>query len=355
MKRYLGLGVLAVFILVGLFPLYSPDPATTNIAIDTLLFAVTAVGWNIFGGYTGYFSLGYGTYYGFGAYTLALIYQKFPLPGDYVPFLFVPVAGLVAALVAIPIGWLSLRTRQAVFMVVTLATLFIFQLVASNVPAITNGASGLALPTPSWHGDFFNIPFFYASFILLILTIAVSWWIRRSKFGLGLLAIRDDEDRALSLGVKTSTYKLVAFVISGFFGGTAGAMFAYLAGLVGPASAFNPGINSIPAVMAFLGGVGTLSGPILGAFLLIPLQQQMDLQISSLNISFLNLNAQGLDFIVDGLLLLLVIVFLPEGIVPSLSRWWRNRQEARATARPLIAANDVEETVAVESRSGGKA
>jgi branched-chain amino acid transport system permease protein len=227
--------------------------------------------------------------------------------------------GLVAAVFAVPLGWVSLRTRKHTFVVITIAIFFIMQLMAFNLRSITNGSTGLSLPIPSeWHGDFFNMPFYYVTLIMFVLALGFSWWIRNSKYGLGLLAIRDDEDRALGLGVKTGSSKLTAFVISAFFVGMVGALHAYFVGSIFPAFAFDPLFDVALALMTFLGGLGTLSGPIIGALLLEPAQQYFTMQFSK----------NGYYLIAYGALFLAIILLLPEGIVPTLSRYWRKRRAA---------------------------
>ena len=307
--RIFGLLVLLVFSLV--FPLLFSNPAVTSMAVFTLLFVCAATAWNIFSGYTGYISLGYGTFYGIGAYALALLCRTWHIDGGYVPFLLVPLTGLIAVVFAVPIGWLSLRTKKEAFVVITIASLFIFQLLAYNLRLITNGSAGVLLPTPPWSGDFYNQPFYYVSLALVLLSIGASWWVRNSKYGLSLLAIRDDEGRVLGLGVKTSSYKLVAFVIAAFFAAMVGAVMIYFLGSVFPAVAFDPTFDIIPALMVFAGGVGTLVGPVLGALLLEPLQQYLILQFGPV----------GLDLLLFGALLLVILFFLPQGIIPTLSRY----------------------------------
>ena len=126
------------------------------------------------------------------------------IPGGYLPFLLVPLAGLIAAVFALPLGWISLRTRKHTFVVITIAIFFIMQPMAFNLRSITNGSTGsVCRSRRGWTGNFFNLPFYYVALAMLLLALGVSWWIRNSKYGLGLLAIRDDEDRALGLGVKT--------------------------------------------------------------------------------------------------------------------------------------------------------
>ncbi len=142
------------------------------------------------------------------------------------PFFLLPLAGLVAAIFAVPLGWIALRTSQVGFAVVTLSFVFIFQLLAYNLTGITHGSPGIFFPFPSWSGDSYNFPFYFVALLLALLMLAVSWRVRNSKYGLGLLAIRDDEDRALGLGVKSGRDKLVAYVISGFFVGMVGGLVA---------------------------------------------------------------------------------------------------------------------------------
>ncbi len=315
MKKLKISGTIAFLVLLLVFPLLFSDPTVTGVAVFTLIFAGAAVAWNLFSGYTGYISLGHAVYYGIGGYALAIICKAWNIPGGYIPFLLLPLVGLIASAFAIPLGLIALRTRRHIFIVFTIALFFIFQLLAYNLPQITNGTQGMYLPLPSWDAVFFNIPFYYVSLVVLLAGFGVSWWIRNSKYGLCLLAIRDDEDRALSLGVKIVRYKLTAYVISAFFVGIAGALINYFIGSLSPAVAFDPSFDVTVALMALLGGIGTLAGPLVGAVLLEPLQQYLTVEIGVV----------GLDLILFGAVLLVVILWLPEGIVPTLRRLWAKR------------------------------
>lgn len=317
-------GLVALLAAAAAFPQVFPNPAVTTIAIFTLLYATATAGWNIFSGYTGYIALGHAAFFGIGSYAMALMCIGWHVPGGYLPFLLLPLAGLIAAGFAIPIGWISLRTRKHTFVVITIATFFIMQPMAFNLRSITNGSTGLSLPIPSGWGLKFNFPFYYAALAMLIVAQAVSWWIRNSKYGLGLLAIRDDEDRVLGLGVKTGPAKLAAFVISAFFVGMVGALHAYFQESIFPAFAFDPLFDIAVALMGFLGGLGTLSGPILGALILEPTQRYFTMQFS----------ANGYYLIIYGVLFLAIILLLPEGIVPALGKYWRKWQASRNGTRP---------------------
>jgi len=254
MKYFRTLALFAVILGSLAFPLLIGDSTITAMAVDTLLLMAAAVSWNIFSGYTGYISLGQATYFGLGAYSLAVACQDWNIADGYRTFLLVPVAGLVAGVVALPLGWIALRTRRYTFMVITIALFFIFQLLAYNLGGITGGSAGIFLPLPSWSSDFMNLTFYYVALALLLVVVFVSWWIRRSKFGLVLLAIRDDEDRAYGLGVSTAWFKLGAYVLSAAFVGMVGATSIYFAGLVTPSFAFDTTLNVNVVAATFLGG-----------------------------------------------------------------------------------------------------
>jgi branched-chain amino acid transport system permease protein len=334
------IALLAAFIA---FPFVFSDPATTTIAVFTLFFAAAASGWNIFSGYSGYIALGHAVYFGIGAYAMALLCQAWNIPAGYAPFLLLPLTGLIAAAFAVPFGWIALRTRRHTFVVITIATFFIMQLMAYNLRGITQGSAGLSLPIPfDWSADFFNLPFYFVALGILLLAFGTSWWVRNSKYGLGLLAIRDDEDRALGLGVKTGPFKLTAFVLSAFFVGMVGALHAYFNGSIFPPFAFDALFDVAIALMAFLGGLGTLFGPILGALILIPAQQYLT-EISG---------DTGYNLIMYGVIFLAIILLLPEGIIPTLSKRWNKWKLAHSKSErtPTIATNaGQEDSIAVES------
>ncbi len=307
--RHIQLFLLLILLAFVLALPFLFNASVVNIAVFAIIFATAATSWNIFSGYTGYISLGHATYYGIGAYSLALICQHWNIPGGYLPFVLLPASGLIAAAFALPLGWVALGSRRYTFVVITIAILFIFQLLAYNM-SMTNGAQGMYFPIPPWERDQYNLPFFYVALALLLSASCVSWWVRRSKFGLNLLAIRDDEERARSLGVQTEQLKLMAYIISAFFIGMVGGIDGYFGGFISPSFAFAPIFDVTVALMVLFGGVATLSGPILGSLLLEPLQQYLTIQ----------LGIAGLDLIVFGSLLLVVILALPEGIIPAVRK-----------------------------------
>ena len=179
-----------------------------------------------------------------------------------------------------------------------------------------------------------------------MLAIGWAWQIRRSKFGLRLRAIRDDEDRARGLGVRAMRNKLAAFVISGFVTGVVGGLWFYFIGQALPETVFDPIFDLTVALMAFLGGFGTLAGPVLGALILEPLQQQLTLQFTN----------GYLSEILLGGLFLLVILFLPRGLIPSAQDWLtagRAWLERRRPPRGPVPGEDARPT-ALAARKAGK-
>lgn len=346
MKRLITVAwIIAGLIVLGGFPQVFSNQAVTSVAIFTLLFAAAATAWNIFSGYTGYISLGHASFLGFGAYALAIICQRWNIEGGYTPFFLVPVVGLITGLFAIPLGWVALRVRRHTFVVVTLAIFNVLQLLAFNLEGITNGSGGMFLPNPPWDADFFNLPFYYAAAILVVLALGISWWVRHSKYGLGLLAIRDDEDRALGLGVKVGASKLSGFVISAIIVGMAGALTVYFVGTVYPDYAFDPSYDISLIVMVFLGGAATLSGPLLGALLLEPVRNYLTLQFNNSN----------LDLILFGSLFLVILLFMPQGIVPGLRKlgeMWRSVRRDSVTPAGPAAMKSQQSTALAEGGEG---
>lgn len=318
MKKNTTLLALVVLGLLVAFPLLFPNPAVTSVAVFVLIFAVAAMGYNIFSGYTGYLSLGHAAFYGIGAYFLALICKLWNIPGGIIPFLLLPVVGLLTGVCSLLLGWIALKTKRYTFLVITLAIFGVASQLPNLLTGIISGISDLTLPIPPWSGDVYNLPFYYVALLLLLVVAGVVWWIRHSRYGLHLLAIRDDEARAEGLGLKVGQLKLIAFLISGSFVGMAGAMTVYFIGFIAPPSAFDRSLNIAFPLMVFLGGSGTVLGPIIGAIVVVALQQYLTLQFGT----------QNWNLILYGALFLVIILALPEGILPTLSRRWIVRKSS---------------------------
>jgi len=314
-----GPSAAAVLLLAGLvFPLVITNETATQIAVVTLLYVAAATAWNLFSGFTGYISLGHAVFFGTGAYTVGIAAQDWHVTGD-LEFALLPLAALAAGVVAVPFGLIALRVRRHTFVVVTIAIFFTFQLMAYNL-RFTGGSVGIPAPFLTWAPETYNNPFYYLAFALAAGAALLSWLIYHSRFGLQLRAIRDDEDRARGLGVRAMRVKLTAFVISGMITGLVGGLWFFFIAQVLPQYGFDPIFDLTVALMAFLGGFGTLWGPILGALVLEPIQQVMTLRLSNTYASEL----------IWGTLFLLVILFLARGVLPIAGEKITARRARRA-------------------------
>jgi len=303
------------------YPLVSDDTYYQNMIIISLVFAVGASGLNIITGFTGYVSLGQSAFVGLGGYTIGVLATKFDTVS---PWLWVPAAGLVAAAVAVGLGLVSLRSRGPAFVIITVAFLFLMQQVAVNWEDVTGGTAGLLLPLPTWGIDVINWPFYYALVAILAVQLLMTWWIRRSKFGMGLIAIREDETKAATIGINLPVHKVAAFVASSVFVGMAGAVYGYYLTFIDPLGMFAILISVQIILTLLVGGKATLWGPVLGAFLIEPLNE-------TVNNSLGTLGGGNARLFLFGGLLMAVVVFLPNGILPSLAAFlFRRSREGKA-------------------------
>jgi|SRR5665213_2663068 len=317
--------VLGAFVL---FPLIETNPTYTGIGVIALIFMGCATSWNMFSGYSGYVNLGSAIFYGVGAYTITLLSDHLNVPGNGDLFWLIPAGGLAAMIVAIPVGLVALRVRRHTFVVITIAIFFVFQLSAINF-SFTGGTSGLQLPLIPWLETNYNKPFYYAALAIVVFATLLSVTVRRSRFGLQLLAIRDDEDRAAGLGVKVFAVKLVGFTMSAFAVGMGGALYAIFIGQIYPQFVFDPIFDISIALMAIFGGLGTLTGPLLGALVLESTQQYLAIRFTN----------GSVYLIVFGALFLVIVLFMPQGIIVYSSEWL-SRRAARRVEGALVVSGE---------------
>lgn len=301
--------------LLLVFPLLTDDAYYQNMVILSLVFAIGASGLNIITGFAGYVSLGQGAFIGLGGYTIGVLATRFD---SVSPWLWVPVAGVVAAAVAVVLGLVSLRARGPSFVIITVAFLFLVQVIAVNWVSLTNGTAGLTLPLPSWDRDIMNWPFYYALIGILALQLLMTWWIRRTKLGMGLIAIREDETKAATIGINLPVEKMLAFVASTVFVGMGGAVYGYYLTFIDPRGMFGILISVQVILSLLLGGRATLWGPVLGAFLIEPLNE----------IANNNFGGGNARLFLFGGLLVLVVIFLPKGILPAVESLLERRRTA---------------------------
>jgi branched-chain amino acid transport system permease protein len=242
-----------------------------------------------------------------------------------------PLIGLAVAVASVPIAWIALRTRAATFAIVTITLLFVVQQLAFNLRSLTGGSQGIAIPPPNFPTSIsestYERPFYFALLGILALAMLASWYVRGSRLGLALLAIRDDEDRTRGLGVQTTLAKLVAFALAAGLAAMAGGVWAYYESSIYPQFAVDPLRTIGMVLMVYLGGRGTIWGPVLGAFILVPAQQYMNDRFGAANLYLVGYAA----------VFLVVMLFLPRGILPSLEdlgRRLRFRPPAEEVTEP---------------------
>jgi branched-chain amino acid transport system permease protein len=298
-----------VFAALLVFPFAVTPSWIVNMGIFTMMYAGLATSWNLLGGFSGYTSLGHVAFFGLGAYAVAITFQHGGIGSGYVPFLVLPLVGIGAGIVSLPIAWVVFRTRASTFAIITLTFLFIVQQLAFNLHSLTNGSQGIGIAVPLFPVQTYERPFYLAMLALFGLAMLCCWYVRRSKLGLMLFAIRDDEDRARGVGVRTGSAKLLTFALSVGLFAMIGGVWAYYITFIYPQFAVDPLITIGAVLMVYLGGKGTLWGPALGAALLVPAQQYLAYRLGS---SELYLVGYATVFLV-------VMLVLPRGIIPSLA------------------------------------
>jgi branched-chain amino acid transport system permease protein len=318
-----GLGLILLALIALAFPLVFSSPVVTNYAVYALIFAAVVSAWNVFSGFSGYISLGHAVFFGSGAYTVGIAARDWHVNGTGV-FALLPLAAVAGALIAVPFGLIALRVRRHTFIVITIAVFFIFQLMAFNLNSFTGGTIGMSAPFLPWTPTSFNDHFYYITLGCAVAAIAIAVLVRRSRFGLQLRAIRDDEDRARGLGVHTMRVKLTAFVLSATVAGLVGGVWFLYLTQVQPQSGYDPLFDLSLVLMAFLGGLGTVSGPVLGALIIEPGQLYLTIRYTN----------GYLSEILLGALFLLIVLFVPRGIVPTAGEYARR---LRTRGRPAVA------------------
>ena len=304
-----------------MFPLVFSSPVVTNYAIYALIFVAAVSAWNVFSGFSGYISLGHAVFFGSGAYAVGIAARDWHVNGVAV-FGLLPLAAAVGAVIAVPFGLVALRVRRHTFIVITIAVFFIFQLMAYNF-SFTGGSVGVSAPFLPWSPTTFNDRFYYITLGCAVAMIVIAVLVRRSRFGLQLRAIRDDEDRARGLGVHAMRVKLTAFVLSGTVMALVGGVWFLYLTQVEPPSGFDPLFDLALVLMAFLGGLGTISGPILGALIIEPGQLYLTIRFTN----------GYLSEILLGALFLLIVLFVPRGLVPTIGEWIKR---LRTRGRPAV-------------------
>lgn len=277
------------------------------------MFATLAIAWNIIGGYAGYASFGNVVFFGLGGYTVAVLMSK----AGWNFWLALVAAAVLAVLFAVLVGAPVLRLRGHYFAIATLGVAEGMREIVTNMPSITGGGAGITIPaigveaTTSYPG---NTGFYYYFLVLMLVALAVEWAVARSRFGYSLRAIHQDEDAAAAVGINTTRAKIAAYALCGLLTSMAGAIYAFQQVTIYPARLFSVEITVLMVGMAVIGGSGTVMGPIVGAFVLQFLSE------------YLRQNFLDLHLFIFGAIIVLAVLFLPEGIVNFFSEVRRTKR-----------------------------
>ena len=274
--------------------------ALEDLLLRTLVFAILAISWNLLAGYAGQISLGHAAFFGIGAYGSAWLTTPggAGLPGWLAthPIVAIVVGGLAAALLATVVGLPMFRLRGHYFAIGTLALGTIIQIVLNNSRTISGGATGYYV-----QNDFGATGVYYVAIVAVVAIFVATYYMKNGRLGLGMQAVRDDEDAANTLGANPLRYKMWAFIVSSFFAGVAGGLYAQYALYLNPSSTLGVGWTIDSLVIVILGGMGTMLGPLVGTVIFILIDEILaDL-------------AGALATTLEGLLIVLFVIFIPMG------------------------------------------
>ena len=308
--------LLAVVGALIVLPLTTSNDYYLDIIVQIFMWGAAATAWNLLGGYAGQFSLGHAAFFGIGAYTSSLLLTGARLS----PWLGMLVGAFLATLFALVIGYLSIRLRGPFFTLSTIALTEVLQILAIHWRGLTGGSEGVSLPNAAsgWTMTFDGRrTYAYVGLGFLLLGLLVTWMVERSRWGYYLVAIREEEDAARSIGVPVLGTKLAATAVSACLTAMAGTFYAQYVLWIEPAHTFSIDISIQLALIVIIGGLGTLLGPLIGAALIVPLNMLLR--------AWLGASVSGLYLVIYGLVLVLVVLFAREGIVAELQRATRRR------------------------------
>ena len=303
---------LALLVLILVYPFLTEGSAVyQRLGALVLLGAIGASAWNIVGGYAGQVSVGHAVFFGIGAYASVVSYVHADLP----PIVGAPLGMALSVGLAALIGVPTLRLSGHYFSMATIAVGELVR-VLSSTSDFLGGAQGLggpAMPRTVMDLSFLSaMPYYYIFLGVLACLLGLTWWIERGRMGYYLRAIKDSERAARSLGVSAGRYKLYAYMLSAAFTSLGGSLYLCMFGFIDPESGFGILISVKMLVMAALGGAGQLFGPLVGALILVPLEE--------LSNSLLGGRGAGITFVVYGAIIVIIARFLPSGLLSLFQR-----------------------------------
>ena len=310
--------ILLGFLILVAWPLVVQDVFLQRVGALVLLSAISASAWNLVGGYAGQVSVGHALYFGVGAYSALALYTELKWP----PIAGAPVGMLVSAALALVIGTPTFRLRGHYFSMATIAAAELARILAANWPLVGAAVGLMGPPRPRTVADLSFIspvPYHYLFLAVLVVLLGLTWRIERTRMGYYLAAIRGGDRAARSLGVSVLRYKLYALVLSAMFTSLAGSLYGVMVGFIDPESALGILISVKMVIVAALGGAGTLFGPLIGAIILVPLEETTNAIFGG--------SGTGITFIIYGAIIVFVARFRPraEGapccLKPPISPW----------------------------------
>jgi len=307
-----SLALIALLVLVvALLPLFVTSGFALNFVIMVLYATLLGQAWNILGGFGGQFSFGHAVFFGTGAYAMSVLQIKL----GFNAWLALPCAIALGGLVGTALGALSFRygLKGSYFALVTLAFAEVFRILA-NTFEFTGAGVGLQLPLQESAANLqfaTKTGYLYTALALCTISLLVAWWLKHSRYGAWLTAVRDNEDSAAALGVNAFRVKLIAITISGALMASGGAFYVQMYRYIDPHIAYGSSISVEALLAAIIGGMGTIFGPLLGAAVLHLLSELTRNYIA---------NAPGVSLIIYGALLVLIIMFMPRGIAGLFER-----------------------------------
>jgi len=298
--------VIILFGFLALLPLLIRGPFYSHILIMIFLHAAGAASWNLIGGYAGQLSLGHAAFYGIGAYTSTLLF----IQQDISPWIGMLAGGVVAAIVAGLISFPCFKLRGPFFALATIAFAEVVRILAIYSRGLTRGAIGITIPFRPGLGNLMfhgKTAYCYFALVIMLAIFLVTYAIEKSRLGYYLVALREDEDAAQALGVNTTLCKLIAMMVSAFFTAICGTLAAQYVLFIEPISEFSVDRSILFALISIIGGIGTTAGPIIGSFILTPLQEFLR--------AWLGGQYQGLHIFIYGCILIAVVMLLPGGVI----------------------------------------
>ncbi len=303
-------------VLLSLIPLVVTNRYTLNIFILVLFYGFMGYAWNIVCGFVGELSLGHSVFVGIGGYVSTLMFINLgvsPWVGLF--------AGMAAsAVMGVIVGYPCFKTKGPYFTLATIAFSELLRIYVTNTDVgpfglPLKGAMGLLLPYEGAKFSLFTfnskVPYYYIMLVFFLISIIITVIVKRSKLGYYLTAIKSDPNAAESLGINITKYKLIAIIISSAMIGCAGTFYAQYFRYIGPERIFGNNLAIEIALIALIGGQGTVMGPALGAIVLIPISEYLSAQFGSVG---------GLHLFIYGVIMILVVLFMPKGIVEVFSR-----------------------------------